>query len=398
MKPVAVKDLKPGTSFNKPVYIDKDNIFVNEGEVLTENDIARLTKWNIKEVYTAGLKNINPLATVEKELLAEQERKDIENVQDLLKQTIRRKNEFKQVFDEAEKILNSVYKDLCNGINAQISPVRSIAERLVNYMNDAPYGFVYGHLYLAKSTHVRHALLSAVYGIYLASILKMSNPRIIEMSTGILLMDVGMLKVPDEVLEKAGSLSDQEKMAIQKHTVLGYQILTQTAKLKGALSNIALEHHEHFDGTGYPQKKKGDQLGDYSRIASIVDSFCAMIETRPYKKNMLPYESIKELLTLGAYRYDARIMKMFLDSIGMYPIGSLLELSDGQICLSAGVIPGKPLRPIVLVIRNTEKERPKSLQFIHLLHHMDKYIVSAKSAKELGVSIESELDLILEKL
>ncbi|MCB1147090.1 MAG: HD domain-containing protein [Leptospiraceae bacterium] len=394
MKSVPVKDLKPGISFNKPVFIDRENIFVQADEVLSENDIARLTKWAIKEVFTDGVMNLNPVTAAQQEQITVNESKDIEQVQKYLKQTIKRKDEFKKIFAEAEKILNSSYTSISSESPVQISPIRNIAEKLITHMNDAPYGFIYAYLNLSKSTHVRHAILSAVFAIYLAQALKVSAPRTIELIMGILLMDVGMMRVPDAILEKSEALTEAEKQTIFAHTVHGYKLLTQVAKVKGEIANIALEHHEHFDGTGYPQRKKGETMHDFSRIASIVDSFTAMIETRSYKKSRLPYESIKELLTLGAYRYDAKIMKVFLDSIGMYPIGSLVEMSDGTLCMTVGVVAGKPLRPIVLVLRDAEKERPEKPVFVHLLYHTDKYITGARSANDLGISIESELDIL----
>jgi HD-GYP domain-containing protein (c-di-GMP phosphodiesterase class II) len=392
-----VKLLRPGVSFTKPVYIDPSNMLAAANVIITQSDIDRLNKWKIEEVLSAG----EPVYASKKDEAAfidGQQKLEIENLKKELKNLIRAKPAFSSLTSSTEAVVKNFYERLNNNNNPQSNEVRSKAEEITNLVAANPLLVIFATEYLINADIYKHVVGCSIYAVRLGLALDFSRPKIVEMVFAILMMDVGMLKVPQTILDKADKLSEQELQIIHAHPVRGYQMLTQIAKIKNTLAVVALEHHEQFDGSGYPRKIKGAEMSEYTRVASIIDSFTAIIARKPYRKNRLPYEAMKELLTLGIYRYDPVYLKAFLDSHAIYPLGSIVELSDGSTGMVVSAVKGKPMRPIVWILRDARNQRPARPEFVHLLYVSDKFISTAKFAEEAGLNLDMEFEQLLKQL
>lgn len=397
MKKFPVKNLRPGVSFTKPVFMDPDNMLAGANEVLTENDILRLKKWNIEDVLSHGEMSFNPDALVPA-AMNEAEKNEIEQIRKDLKKALSNRAAFTSLVTSAESAVKNTYERLDKEQAVGVSDIRTHAEKILQMVLDFPQILIFTIPLLESPNIYRHVVISAFYAGRLGYSLDLSKPKLVDLLFSILLMDVGMMKIPSYIFTKTEPLSEAEKNVIHLHPVQGYQILTQIGKVKNTLASISLEHHEHFDGTGYPRKIKGAEMSEGSKVASIVDSYTAIIETKPYRKSRLPYEAMKELLTLGIYRYDPVYMKAFLDMLAIYPLGSIVELSDGTHGMVAWPVKGKPMRPVLLVLKNAQGARPPKPEFIHLLYKTDKYISRAKTPEETGVSMTKEFEFLLEKI
>ncbi|MCS6984397.1 MAG: DUF3391 domain-containing protein [Leptospiraceae bacterium] len=391
MKGIWVRGLRPGMVFSKPVYIDKNNLLVKAYEPITEADINRLVKWGIREVYCDGelvtQVQIEPTQQVspEEEIL-------VENVKKGIKQTVKQRSSLDQLFGNGGKTLQSVYEYLAKDTVTQISPVRDLAEKIITTIDSQIGLVIYVLEYLKEPNLYRHAIANGILATILGRGLNFSIPKMIEIIFSILLMDVGMLKISAYQNKKEDSLTAQEKYEVQKHTLLGYQILTGVAKIKANLAEVALQHHEHYDGSGYPRKIKGKDMSEASRLASIVDSYTAMIEHKPYRKAKLPYEAIRELLTLGLYRYDPVYLKTFVDRLSMYPLGSVVELSNRSVGIVVASSPGKPIRPVVLAVRSDlETPFPKA-RIEPLAFRPELFITRALEPSVIRLSVAEELE------
>lgn len=392
-----VKLLRPGVSFTKPVYIDPSNMLAAANVIITQSDIDRLNKWKIEEVLSAG-EPIYASKKDEAEFMDGQQKLDIENLKKELKNLIRAKPSFNNLTSSTEAILKNFYERLNSNNNPQSNDVRNKAEEITNLVSDNPLIVIFVSEYVINTNIYKHVIACAMYAVRLGLALDFSRPKIVEMAFAILMMDVGMLKVPELVLNKAEKLSDAEVQMIHAHPVHGYQMLTQIAKIKNTIAAVALQHHEHFDGSGYPRKIKGAEMSEYTRAASIIDSFTAIIERKPYRKNRLPYDAMKELLTLGIYRYDPVYLKTFLDAYAIYPLGSIVELSDGTIGMVVSAIKGKPMRPIVWILRDAKNQRPTRPEFAHLLYQSDKFISKAKYPEEAALNLDLEFEQLMKQL
>ncbi|MDH5720161.1 MAG: HD domain-containing protein [Spirochaetia bacterium] len=397
MKKVSVQTLKAGMAFDQPVYIDADNKLVNAKEMLSQSDIDRLKNWNITEVETNGAPIMIQRENVRR--LDIREKKEIDEASANIKQAILQKSVFNDLYLKAVKTLEKSYEEIGKDRPYQISIVRSIADEIADFIVRTPSFFIHMFNKTDEETDIyRHAVNSAIFSGVTAQALDYSKPKMVELIFGILMMDLGMAALPKAILQKEKVLTDEEKRKLQAHTIFGYQLLTQNVKLKNTIAIIALQHHEHFDGTGYPKKIKGDSISEYARIAAIADSFAAMLEKKTYHEPVLPYTAMKELLTLGLYRYDPVFMKALLDKMSIYPIGSLVSLSDSSIGIVAGATPKKPMRPIILLFKNAQGQSLQRGEFVHLMYHTDKYIKRAESSFDLNIIVEEELERLLTKI
>lgn len=392
-----VKLLRPGVSFTKPVYIDPTNVLASANVIITQSDLDRLNKWKIEEVLSAG-EPVYSSKKDEAEFIDGQQKLDIENVKKELKNLLRAKPAFNSLTSSAEAVLKNFYERLNSNNNPQSNEVRSKAEEITNLVTANPLVAIYVIEYIIDADIYKHVVGCSVYAVRLGLALDFSRPKIVEMIFAILMMDVGMLKVPAMILEKSEKLNETEIQIIHAHPVHGYQMLTQIAKIKNTIASVALQHQEHFDGSGYPRKVKGAEMSEYTRVASIIDSFAAIIARKSYRKNRLPYDAMKELLTLGIYRYDPVYLKAFLDSHAIYPLGSIVELSDGSTGMVISAVKGKPMRPIVWLLRDAQNQRPSRPEFAHLLYASDKFISKAKYAEDVGIKIDVEMEQLGKQL
>ena len=398
MKSIPVDSLKAGMAFDKPVYIDRNNMLVDAKEAISQSDIDRLKKWNIKEIQTTGIEIQAEIVKNDSKAQNTQEKIDLEKIIKRLKETSRYRETFFEVMQEGEELVHVAYDSITHEKPFQISRIRTLAENIVTILDKGPDSFMYLYYDKRAETVGRHVMAVSVFSIVLAEALQISKPRIIELVFSILLMDIGMMLLPTSIIEKSDKLTDAEKAKVHAHPLQGYQLLTQTAKVKNSIASVALEHHEHFDGSGYPRHIKGTEMSDYTKIAAICDSFAALLESKAYRGPELPYRAMKELLTLGIYRYDPIYLKSFLDRLSIYPIGSIVKLSDNSMGIVAGHVTGKPMRPVILIVRDTEGHRPSDPTFVHLLYHTEKYISQALDPEEALLDLALEITHFTEKL
>jgi HD-GYP domain-containing protein (c-di-GMP phosphodiesterase class II) len=193
---------------------------------------------------------------------------------------------------------------------------------------------------------VNVAILSAL----IAQELKLPNHRILQITIGALLHDVGMLRLPKEIVHKRGALSAAELQRIQSHTLYTYKIVTKELLHSEDVGLIALQHHERWDGEGYPRKLSGTIIDIGARIVSVADAFEAMVSQKSYRNSMIGYQAMKNLLSDNLRRFDPDIIKAFIQTMGIYPIGSIVLLNNGSMARVVNVQGTAPLRPKIKIL------------------------------------------------
>ena len=202
-----------------------------------------------------------------------------------------------------------------------------------------------------------------------------------DLALGGLLLDIGKTRLPEELLHISGSLNLQERQRMEKHVDVGVKILANSQE-KPAAEAIPLEvmqmvaaHHERADGSGYPQGLVADEIPLFGRIASIVDSYDAMTSKRPYESGepMTPHEAVTELYELREDKYQAELIEQFIQAVGLYPTGSLVELSTGEVGAVVAVNGLRRLRPSIVLL--LDKNKGSLPEFVPMdLSQMDRKI------------------------
>lgn len=190
----------------------------------------------------------------------------------------------------------------------------------------------------------------AVAGLMTALARQMGLPEdeVHAAARGGLLHDMGKAVTPHGVLNKPGSLTEDEYSAIRRHPEDGHRLLIESGVDNPAALDIALHHHEKMDGSGYPHRLSGDQISRMARMAAVCDVYDAITSDRPYKRGWCPAESLKRMASWTGH-FDPAIFQAFVKSLGIYPVGTLVRLHSQQLAVVIEQSPGVLLKPRVRV-------------------------------------------------
>lgn len=166
-----------------------------------------------------------------------------------------------------------------------------------------------------------------------------------------MLHDMGKLLVPSDLLNKPGRLTAEELPVMQSHTTKGWGLLMNTSGIFPGAVDVAHMHHERIDGSGYPRKLKAEQITPYARIVAIADTYDAVSSDRIYKPGKSHLESIKILTEAAGTHLDSALTMKFIECLGIYPAGSLVELNSGEVALVLEVNPKAKLKPRVMIVQ-----------------------------------------------
>ncbi len=201
-----------------------------------------------------------------------------------------------------------------------------------------------------------HALDASIYMITFGRFLQLERPQIEFLGYLGLLQDVGKVRLSSELLEKSGRLSLEEYEQAKLHVRYSEEILRATPGLPAGLAQAASLHHERLDGSGYPRGLRGSEIGMYGQIAAIVDTFDAMTVKRPYADAVSPSKAISELYRWRGVYFAANLVEQFIRCLGIFPVGSLVELNTGEVGVVIAQNPAKRLLPRVMVIRDAQRK------------------------------------------
>lgn len=179
-----------------------------------------------------------------------------------------------------------------------------------------------------------------------------------------LLQDVGKVRLPQHLLSKREQLTDEERELCKQHVQHSVDILERTAGLPSQLPALAGLHHERFDGSGYPNGLTGPKIGLFGSMAGLIDSFDALTEPRPYGETLAPAAALRLLYDDRNIKYDGPLVEQFIQCIGTYPVGAIVELHSGEIAVVIARNPRLKLFPRVMVILDIHRNKLKQPKII----------------------------------
>ncbi|MFW5710639.1 MAG: HD-GYP domain-containing protein [Spirochaetia bacterium] len=367
MRSIRVEELKPGMKFSKPVYMDGENLLVPEGIDIKQKDIDRLRRWDIAEVQTEG----EPL------------NENGETPQDKMFFGDGATFEYNKAVDLADNIFLQTND---GGLPDKVD-IDEVVENVFQLLIEKPDQLI-GPMFQVQNT--QHSLSqSAVNCIILAVLigqnLKLPNYQLVNLATAALLHDIGMTKIPKAILNKSGQLTEKERKIMTTHPVYSYRVITRELGYAEEVGRTALYHHERWDGKGYPKQLKGKEIPLTARILSVVDAYEAMVRERPYRDSMIGYRAMRQILNDNSRRFDAEILKVFLKSMGIYPVGSIVILNDGSVAKVIKNHKQVPLRPVVrILVSSSGRKIPVEQQKeVNLYSAGGSFIVKAVSVGEM---------------
>lgn len=199
----------------------------------------------------------------------------------------------------------------------------------------------------------KHSVDVAMISMIIGKRHGLSRDEIREIGVAGLLHDMGKSKIPTEILNKPGKLTDEEFALMKRHPYDGYQILKDRGGFSNAVLLGVLQHHEKINASGYPMGISKDQIHLFGRLIAVADIFDALITKRPYKDAFPMREAVEMIMSMTG-ELDISCINSFLGSVICYPVDSVVELSNGQLCKVVANVPMYPLRPRVVAIDTGE--------------------------------------------
>ncbi|WP_289356082.1 HD-GYP domain-containing protein [Paenibacillus sp. S-12] len=337
MRWVPIQACRAGMRLAKEIYNEEGLVLLKEQVELSTAYIQRLEAMGVSYVYvedarTEGIHAPNVLSG---------------DTRKLANATIRK--QFKRLIEEA--------------MTRKRSASHTTLKREFFEVLDAIIGDLYGHhkamvmlndMQTTDHYLFRHSLNVCVYTTLLG--LHHGYPRneLRTLSMGALLHDIGKTQINLNILNKPGSLSNDEFAQMKKHTEIGYYMLKNEPNIPLLAAHCAYQHHERLNGSGYPRGIKSADIHEYAKWVGITDSYDALTTHRVYRKAMLPHEALEILYTGSGTQYEQRMLELFRDRMAVYPIGMSIHLNTGESGVIARIHAEYPQRPVVRILYDAE--------------------------------------------
>lgn len=260
----------------------------------------------------------------------------------------------RRLHGEASRIVRDMMGDIRLGRQIEMEQIEPLVEHMVESIfsrQDAllPLARLKAH----DEYTFQHSVSVCALMTSFARALELPREIIREIAIGALLHDVGKARVPDEILNKPAKLTDAEFAKMKNHVVQSKIILQDTPGISDIALDVAAQHHERFDGTGYPNKLKGEEISLYGQMGAIVNVYDAITSNRVYHKGMPPTEALRKLLEWSKFHFKPELVQAFIRAVGIYPTGSLVRLESRRLAIVQSQNADQMLQPVVKVIFHT---------------------------------------------
>jgi len=254
------------------------------------------------------------------------------------------------IYNQAKDLLEKSVSNWSRGEILDINAFISISDTLIDSLFEDQDAMLLATMIRHKDEYLlEHSINVALLMAAFAHYLELPHKLIRELTLGAFLHDIGKVKVDNAILHKPGKLTDDEFEIMKAHVTYGIEAVEGHSSITDVTHAVISEHHEKLDGTGYPNNLKGDEISLYGRMATIVDVYDAITSDRCYKAGMLSSKTFKLMLQASESHFDSELVGKFIKCMGVYPVGSLVELSRGKLGVVIRANKTNPLRPKVKV-------------------------------------------------
>lgn len=364
MKRIAIFDAKPEMILAKEIFSRTGRLLIRRGESLNAQRIRKLIEFGIPTLY-------------------------IEDGSDYYEDTILKTNDIEvpdiistETRDEAERVVQELMNDVKAGQTINTHKVKHVVEDIVNEL-------IRNHYIVTKLADIRilddytfaHSVNVCVLSVSTAIVMGYPKDQLQKLAMGAILHDIGKMLVPEKILNKPDVLTESEFAEMKKHSILGYELLKEQPEIPVTAALVALQHHERYNGEGYPYGIKNDNIHEHARIVAIADVYDALTADRVYKNAVLPYECVEIIIASSGYQFDPKFIRTFVENVAIYPIGTIVQLNTGE---TAAVIDSNrilPTRPTVLIIADENNNEVQDGAEVDLMNNPTVFISKIKKLK-----------------
>jgi HD-GYP domain-containing protein (c-di-GMP phosphodiesterase class II) len=345
MRLVPIECVRDGCYLGKTLFDENGRTLLREGVKLSTPLIKRIKDIHIYSLY----------------ILDEYSEKEID---DIIKPELRQKSIslVRETFNNVERIYSNLHNSSLNKNKKNIllkqkeeylSSIHGLAEELLeNILSNKNIMVNLVDIKSMDAYTYQHCVNVAILSLVLGIGLQLQKHELLDLCIGALLHDIGKVFIPKEILLKEGPLSYSEFEIMKDHPKKGYSYLKTVHNISSFSRMVVLQHHEREDGLGYPDGKKSSKINKLAKIVAVADVYDALTSDRPYRRALCPNEAFEFILGNADSMFDYGIVKAFTKIIVPYPEGTIVKLSNGDICVVEGTPPDYPLRPEVKVIKS----------------------------------------------
>jgi len=325
-----------GKRLAKTIYSSEGRILLRKGQRLTSSYLALLKSKGFTSIY------------IENELLPDLSIDESINESTRVEATAQVKKTLEGVkynreleMEAVNRAVDAILEDLIynSEMVVQLSTLRSIDD----------YSFV-------------HSVNVCILSMLIGQAMHYPYRDLKHLGVGAILHDLGKIRIPQEVLQRAGPLAASEYEQVKNHTREGFEILRKNREVSILSAHIAFQHHERLDGSGYPRGLGGQDILEFARITAVADVYDALVSDRPYReKSFLPGEALQELKRGASGLFDPNCVGHLMSRLAVYPVGTIVLLTTQQIAVVSGQ-GAHPDRPLISVITDPEMELIKPHQ------------------------------------
>lgn len=255
-----------------------------------------------------------------------------------------------------ESGVGEMMRDLENGRKLDLQKLADGVDTMIESITRNPAAFPWVmELRRTCDYSYQHALGCSVWAATFGRHLGLERHDLRELALGGLLCDVGKVRLPASLLGKTAPLTAFDITQLRSHVEEGVRIVESTAGITPRIVEMVAGHHERHDGSGYPRGVGGLDIPIHARVIGLIDSYDAMTSTRPYAPSRSPHQAIMELYQSRDRLFQGELVEQFIRACGIYPTGSLVELSDGAVGVVMTVNALRRLRPVVMLLLGTDK-------------------------------------------
>lgn len=309
----------------------------------------------------------------------------------------------REIRTEGRSVIENIFEDIRMGHSIDAEGAKAFVRKTAESIIRTPDAQVWLTQLKNKDEYtsihsMNVCILSLAFGRYLG----LSEDTLNILGLGALLHDVGKICVPLDILLKPDKLTGKEFAVMKRHPVDGLQIVSKTGGIPSSAMDVVYSHHERASGSGYPRGLSNSDISLFTKIVAIVDVYDAITSNRVYHHGMDTLAATKLLYERRHADFDAGLIEQFIKCLGVYPVGSLVELNSGEVGIIISFRPDRRLRPKVLKILDAQKQHYKPPFIVDLSRYDEKgssayYIKSALSSGSYGVNVADYI-LLVEQL
>lgn len=257
----------------------------------------------------------------------------------------------KVILSNASKMMQNMMRDVRLGKQVSLEQSEPVIDKIVDMMFSSPSSVLpLAQIKTLDEYTFQHSVAVSALAVAFGKVLELPRMEIKQLALGGMLHDIGKAKVPLHLLNKPDKLTDDEFAVMKTHAAETAELLKKVSNLSEVSYNAAAQHHERYDGSGYPNKLKGEGISLHGQMIAIVDVYDSITSIRVYHKAVPPTEALRRLYEWGDAQFNPRLIRAFIKGIGIYPAGSLVRLASDRLGVVRDVAIENSLQPIVQVI------------------------------------------------